>query len=160
MKRKIYLSYGANTCPDSMARRCPAAVPLGAVTLKDYALVFRGVADIVPMAGSTVHGVLWSITPDCEASLDRFEGFPHLYIKRTVRVRDRLKADFQAMVYIMADHARPSRLAIAPPSQYYYDTLTNGYRAFGLPQRQIEHAVYAAWAVDQEVTDEDLFCAQ
>ena len=28
-------------------------------------------------------GVLWALTPECEYSLDRFEGFPDYYTKRT-----------------------------------------------------------------------------
>lgn len=143
MKKRLMLSYGANTCPDSMARRCPAAAPLGAVTLRDYALVFRGVADIAPFKESVLHGVLWSITPACEKALDRFEGWPHLYIKRTVIVEN-ADMTYRAMVYLMARHANPERLMIAPPGRFYHQTLVNGYSHFGLPLRQIEDAVEAA----------------
>ncbi len=42
-------------------------------------LLFRGnlrgagVATIAPREGSTVHGLLWNITPECERSLDYYE---------------------------------------------------------------------------------------
>lgn len=153
MKRTLMLAYGANTCPVSMAMRCPAAKPLGAVTLRDYALVFRGVADIVPLKGSTLHGVLWSITPECERELDLFEQYPHLYIKRRVQVRDRLDTRFTAMAYVMARHADPKRLEVCPPGSFYYETLCSGYRYFGLPVSQIDNAADAAdrasWYFDE-----------
>lgn len=144
MKRKIMISYGMNTCPKQMAIRCPQARALGAARLPHHALVFRGVADIVPMEGSDVHGALWSITSNCEKALDRLEGYPYLYIKKTVTVALPAGGTCKAMVYAMARHASPERLMIAPPGRFYHQMLTEGYSHFGLPLSQIEDAVEAA----------------
>ena len=81
---KLYFAYGANTDMDSMGMRCPKAKPVGRGTLWDYMLVFRRVADIIRNNDHVVQGGLWEITPECEASLDRFEGFPNFYTKREV----------------------------------------------------------------------------
>lgn len=77
----LMFAYGANTNINSMTMRCPDADYVGGFTLPDWRLVFRGVADIEPEIGSEVLGVLWDITPKCERSLDRFEGYPRLYGK-------------------------------------------------------------------------------
>lgn len=55
-------------------------------TQKDYTLAFRGggVATILPEKDSFVPCLLWSITPACEQSLDRYEGYPNLYHKEMV----------------------------------------------------------------------------
>lgn len=63
---------------------------VGPVTLENYELLFHGnlrgagVATIAPREGSTVHGLLWNLTPECERSLDYYEGYPHLYGKEPV----------------------------------------------------------------------------
>lgn len=87
---KLYFAYGSNINLDQMAQRCPDAQVVGPVTLENYELLFRGnlrgagVATIAPREGSTVHGLLWNITPECERSLDYYEGYPHLYGKEPV----------------------------------------------------------------------------
>ena len=89
---KLYFAYGSNINLDQMAQRCPDARVVGPVTLENYELLFRGnlrgagVATIAPREGSTVHGLLWNITPECERSLDYYEGYPHLYGKEPVTV--------------------------------------------------------------------------
>ena len=89
---KLYFAYGSNINLDQMAQRCPDAQVVGPVTLENYELLFRGnlrgagVATIAPREGSTVHGLLWNITPECERSLDYYEGYPHLYGKEPVTV--------------------------------------------------------------------------
>lgn len=78
---KLYFAYGSNINLDQMAQRCPDAQVVGPVTLENYELLFRGnlrgagVATIAPREGSTVHGLLWNITPECERSLDYYEGY-------------------------------------------------------------------------------------
>lgn len=138
-KPRFYFAYGANTNVDGMRFRCKAAVAVGAATLRDYKLVFRGVADVAEREGAEVRGVVWSITPECEKSLDRFEGFPTLYVKRTVRVRLDNGRRIDAMVYVMTERDYQD-----VPSRFYEASLRDGYREFGLPQEQIATAVTSA----------------
>ena len=72
-----------------------------------------GVATILPEKGSHVDGVLWKITGACEKSLNRYEGYPYLYGKKTIHVRAEDGTAYKCMVYVMnAPHkdypARPS----------------------------------------------------
>ena len=77
---ELYFAYGSNINLEQMACRCPDACVVGPVFLEDYELLFRrgGFATIAPKAGSRVHGLLWSITPGCERSLDRLRGLSPL----------------------------------------------------------------------------------
>ena len=96
---KLYFAYGSNINLDQMAYRCPDAEVVGPVTLEGWELLFRGsgVATIGQKDGSTVHGLLWQLTPDCERSLDRYEGYPHLYGKEPVTVRVAQGQEFTVM---------------------------------------------------------------
>ena len=94
MAEKLYFAYGSNINLEQMAYRCPAAEAVGPVILENYELLFRGntkgngVATIAHKEGCRVHGLLWRITPACEQSLDLYEGYPRLYEKEPVTVRD------------------------------------------------------------------------
>ena len=98
----LYFAYGSNINLEQMACRCPDACVVGPVFLEDYELLFRrgGFATIAPKAGGRVHGLLWSLTRSCERSLDRYEGYPRFYDKRTVTVRDGLGRSLSVMAYI------------------------------------------------------------
>jgi len=137
-KHLLYFAYGANMNLRSMAHRCPGAKALGKLVLPDWELVFRGCADIVPNKGKKVRGVLWRITPDCEKSLDRFEGFPNLYIKRFFEIRLKDLAEL-GMFYVMREKRTPS-----PPSDHYFKTIHTGYRTFGHNPKHLVRAAEAA----------------
>ena len=131
MADTLYFAYGSNINLDQMDYRCPNATVIGPVTLENYELLFRGsgVATSGPKEGSTVHGLLWQLTPDCERSLDRYEGFPHLYDKEPVTVRDAQGQEFTVMAYVMTERYRTPAI---PPASYYHG-IEEGYRQNGLP---------------------------
>lgn len=81
MADKLYFAYGSNINLEQMDYRCPDATVVGPVVLENYELLFRrgGFATIEPKKGERVHGLLWSITPECERSLDLYEGYPRFY---------------------------------------------------------------------------------
>lgn len=127
-----------------MAYRCPAAQVVGPVVLEGYELLFRGnasgngVATIKPKEGQQVHGLLWRITPGCERSLDLYEGYPHLYEKESVAVRDNAGRQLTVMAYVMTDGDRWRSPAL--PSEYYYQGIRDGYRQNGLPLSKLKQA--------------------
>ena len=90
MAERLYFAYGSNINLEQMAVRCPAAQVVGPAVLDGYELLFRGnrrgtgVATIEPLPGSQVHGLLWKLTPECERSLDVYEGYPRLYEKENI----------------------------------------------------------------------------
>lgn len=140
MNSEIYFAYGSNINLHQMAMRCPEAVALRNVTLQGYELSFRGsgVATIIPKTGAKVQGVLWSITPKCEQALDVYEGFPRLYYKESVVVKDKHNTGYRAMVYIMShEFARE----VAEPPATYFSGIMQGYKQNGLNTHSLIEAV-------------------
>ena len=135
---KLYFAYGSNINLDQMSYRCPAAQVVGPVTLEGYELLFRGsgVATIGPKEGEKVHGLLWQLTPDCERSLDHYEGCPYLYGKQPMKVKDKNGQEFTVMAYVMTERY----LTPAVPPGSYYQGILDGYRQNGLPVTALKKA--------------------
>jgi hypothetical protein len=129
---KYYLAYGSNLNKRQMDLRCPDAVPIGTVTIKDYELVFRGVATIEPKRGAEVQCGIWKISAEDERHLDVYEGYPRLYVKQDfwVEVGGEL---VRAMAYVMVNGVRGKR----PPSTEYLRTIMEGYEDFGLDDKPL-----------------------
>ena len=138
MGETLYFAYGSNINLGQMEYRCPDASVVGPATLENYELLFRrgGCATIAPKEGETVHGLLWSLTPACERSLDRYEGYPRFYEKRMVTVRDGLGRSLSVMAYIMAERFREPVL----PTNSYYNGILLGYLQNGLPVAALKKA--------------------
>jgi len=127
---RLYLAYGANMSHDSMSYRCPAARPVAPFTLLDWELKFYSHATIQPQPGSQVQGVLWAITPECEASLDAFEGYPDYYTKRSW-----LQNDDHIMFYEMAGFKQ------GRPGVGYINDIRSAYHYWHLPVRYLDQAI-------------------
>jgi len=153
MECSYYFAYGSNINLDQMAYRCPDAQVVGPVVLEGYELLFRrgGFATIAPNENENVTGLLWSITPECERSLDRYEGYPRFYDKRMVTVRDTEGRSLSVMAYIMDERFREPML----PSDSYYNGILEGYRQNGLPtdglKRAWEHSVKEVHTMTEQV---------
>ena len=132
---KYYLAYGSNLNKKQMKTRCPDAVPVGSCVVNDYELVFRGVATIEPKPGASVQCGIWKISTDDEHSLDRYEGYPRLYVKQDFRVTVKGKT-VRAMAYVMVDGIR----RLSPPSTGYLLTIAEGYDDFGLDDKPLSIA--------------------
>ena len=126
-----YFAYGMNTNLDQMAARCPGAVCLGPAWIEGYALVFRHFADIEPAVENYCDGVLWEITDDNLAALDRLEGYPYHYTRFTVLVNTDRGAD-TALVYQMVDQSFEQ-----PPSNHYFNTVYEGYEQNSVDTHQL-----------------------
>ena len=139
MEKSLYFAYGSNINLDQMQYRCPDATVYGQAVLDNYDLRFcgSGVATVEPKEGACVYGLLWELTDKCEASLDRYEGYPRLYIKQTLEVRTFDGQRVPVMAYIMNPelHLKPS----LPPRDYYLGIKT-GYEQNGLPVGCLKHA--------------------
>ncbi len=137
---RLYIAYGSNLNLNQMKHRCPTARVIGTSELKDYGLVFRGsrhnaVATVEPCRGSTVPVLLWSIKPDDEKALDRYEGYPSFYDKVVV---DITIGDHKttAMIYIMTAGHR-----LGNPSKNYLKTIEEGYIDAGFDTNILHNAV-------------------
>lgn len=129
---------------EQMEYRCPDAIVAERVTLRDHRLIFRGrrpgngVASILPEKGREVDGLLWKITPDCERSLDFYEGYPHLYGKQEIIVHTMDGKKMRAAVYIMNE---PYQSCPAYPSELYLKGILEGCRQNQIPQDSVLKAV-------------------
>jgi len=146
---------------EQMANRCPTAAVVGASEMKDYRLLFRGghahaVATVEPHKGGAVPVLVWEITPADEASLDRYEGFPWLYRKETVKVKLDGKT-ISVMVYIMnGDDAAEGYRPLGRPSVYYYSTILEGYKSAGFDIEILRKATTDSVEIEEPAADEPL----
>lgn len=124
---KLYFAYGSNMNHEHMKHRCPKSKYLKKMTLPNYELVFRSVADVQEAPGKKVEGALFEITNECEKSLDIYEGFPHLYTKKVVG---------DVMFYTMVD-----KDIVCPPVPGYLATITQGYLDCEIPPDNLVSAV-------------------
>lgn len=131
---KKYIAYGSNMNIEQMSRRCPNAKPIGKTVLKNYKLVFKGVADIEKSESEEVPIVVWEITKECEKALDIYEGYPRLYRKEYVQIEIDGKTEL-AMVYVM-NYAKGAK-----PSEYYYNVIKQGYKDFDINIAPLEKAL-------------------
>jgi gamma-glutamylcyclotransferase (GGCT)/AIG2-like uncharacterized protein YtfP len=130
MMENLYFAYGANMHPGQMSWRCPAAQAREAFILRNWELKFYGHATIEPKPDAECAGVLWSLTPECEQALDRFEGFPDYYTKRTWQ---------QDGVWIMFYEMTPPKTG--RPSSGYVDNIVTSYHDWGLPLSRLQTAL-------------------
>ena len=131
----IYFAFGSNLSEVQMRRRCPSAVLVGTATLRGYRLVFAGfsvtwngsVATVLPARGESVPGVLYRVSREDLARLDRYEGAPFVYARRLRRVFDPRHAGRRAHVYELA-----AETLLGEPSPDYVLTILRAYRQHGL----------------------------
>lgn len=147
MGKRLYFAYGSNMNLDQMEFRCPEARVTGTVRLEDFRLAFCGnasgcgVATILPEKGSHVDGVLWEITSECERNLDRYEGYPNLYDKEMVCVKDKAGMEMEVMVYTINS---PYKERPSSPSRLYLNGIVEGCRQNGIRLGNIREAVKRA----------------
>lgn len=149
----LYVAYGSNMNIRQMARRCPEADPIEAVTLVGWRLVMRGAADIERDRRSDTPAALWRLTPRCLAALDVYEGFPHLYVRAQIQANRQDGSRVSAMVYLMRGRMRrPHR----PGTRPYVKSIIEGYEDFEIddtgPVIRAQRAAMRTWADDLVAT--------
>ena len=131
LEKNLYFAYGANMHPGAMQWRCPKALAKKAFILRDWELKFYNHATIEPKKSTTVAGVLWEITEDCERSLDVFEGFPSYYTKRTW-IQDGVQFFFYEMTTPKSGR----------PSEGYVLDIRDSYEFWQLPQNLLIESLH------------------
>ena len=132
----LYFAYGMNTNRSEMAQRCPGALSLGHARLVDRIFRFATHADVVKCKGSYVDGVLWTIDDFHLNALDRLEGYPYYYNRRSLRV-----AHNDRIVVAETYYMQPGNLD-SLPSQGYFDLVVEGYNQHNIPLDQVYNSVY------------------
>ena len=142
---KLYIAYGSNLNIDQMKRRCPDAEIVTTSCINNYQLTFRGnhrgfgVANIEPKKGARVPVGVWQISQDDEVALDRYEGYPHLYVKQNFMVPINGERH-KAMAYVMRQGFDP-----VPPSDSYLQTIADGFDDFRIDKAVLWDGV--CWAL-------------
>lgn len=128
--RRRYFAYGANIIAADMARRCPAAREIGTAILPGWRFIIgrKGFATILPAPGVRVVGVLWSLTPQCERTLDEFEEIDGgLFRRDTLGI-----ADEPALVYRANDETP------GPPRPGYLEAIIAAAEARAFPTDYVQ----------------------
>ena len=128
-----YFAYGSNLSVTQMTERCPDATDPRPATLADHDWLIneRGVATVEPFDGSEVHGILWQISDQDLATLDRAEGVPVRYRRDRVTVQTN---DGPAEAWVYVDH----RVGPGAPRDGYLQRIIDGAGHHGLPSRWVE----------------------
>ena len=135
----LMFSYGSNLCRAQMLRRAPNAVSWGKFVLPEWKLVFRGVADVIPMEGAKVHGGVWKLSPADERNIDIYEGVRSRHYRKEYIPISGVEGEDWLMLYCM------NSTGIFPPSEGYLNSIVEGYRDFKLPLRPLYAAVRESW---------------
>ena len=140
MSNRVFAAYGVGVNRGEMAKHCPTAKLIGTAELKNYRLAFRGsragaLVTIEKAKGSIVPALLWEISTQDEAALERWFGVPELYRKATIKVR-RDGALVDALIFILISGKPQNK-----PSAFYYSILLEGYKAAGFDTEILKAAV-------------------
>jgi gamma-glutamylcyclotransferase len=147
MKSVLYFAYGSNLDRKQMRARCSDATPVGRAMLRGYRLAFAGasrrwdgagVATLLPARGSNVSGVLYQMSEDSLATLDRIEGHPDFYIRCRVCVADEWSRKRFAQTYCLPAQAE------TVPSTRYLQKIRRAYERLGFCIAVLEDAVGSA----------------
>lgn len=128
---RLYFAYGSNMDPRQMRVRCPDAIRVETATLPGFRFLInrRGVATIERHRPSSVMGVVWKLTRDCERTLDLHEGVLWgFYRKETVPVVGASGQVIPALVYI--DPIRERGF----PREGYMEKVFLGARRANIPE--------------------------
>jgi hypothetical protein len=144
-RRNLYFAYGSNLDLEQMRERCPWSEPLCAARLRRHRLAFAGhsalwdggVATLVADPFGHVDGVLYALTDNDIAALDRWEGHPNVYRRERVSVRAGSRG-LSAYTYIRS--ANPP----ANPSAEYLSRIERAYRRHQFDVAALREALQGA----------------
>jgi len=134
-----YFAYGSNMNHVQMKTRCPGSRFITKVFLDGYKFVYDGyttirngaVANVIPSIGEIVWGGLFEINQDNLFALDCYEGYPTIYQRKELEVKDDNGKRYQAIVYLR------NKKQIGKPSSEYRNLIIQGARDCELPDKYI-----------------------
>ena len=163
MERTLYFGYGSNLWREQMAMRCPTSQYLGVGRLQGYRWIIntRGYANVVVSSDDVhgpssdeVYGLVYSLEPSDEHSLDRNEGVPFVYAKKLLPIdfwpseKGSNPADVhgkaqtkQALIYIDQERTKDDQ-----PKAEYVERMNRGIDdglAHGIPRSYVDQVLRA-----------------
>ena len=130
-----YFAYGMLTDPRIMN----GVELVGKATLENFTLEMLHFANVVSTKGGRVFGSLWQVDRQLISQLDRIEGYPHLYDRKTVPVTANGQR-YVAEIYTMTPQTREDMQG-HPPTQDYINKIARGYKNAGIPIQQLKNAL-------------------
>ena len=141
------IAYGSNLSEERMKSRCPSAEVYGTSVIHGYRMLFKqsmtgAYATIEQDADSQIPVVIYRVTAEDEARMDRFEGCPRYYRKQEfllpvwARNGRKRKSRSSCVAYIMHEH----RVLGEPPVDYY-SLLDQGYSRWGFDHEILVRAL-------------------
>ena len=136
-----YFAYGSNLSKQRMLQRTGAIPVSQQAFLRDYRLAFNTqvgqefYANIVPLIGGMVHGVVYSCDEPAMTALDRYEGVAQGCYRRVgVEVETADGERIHAEAYIAGERYVSEEGA---PSTFYLGLIISGAREHDLPEQYI-----------------------
>lgn len=131
----LYFAYGSNMHGPQMKARCPRSSLVGWGLLPGHQLIFTGhsqtwqgaVASVKKQARAKVFGLVYQLGEGDLAALDRYEGYPTHYGRKTASV-ETAEGRVRALYYVKTGRCPPG-----VPSPEYLSIITRTYRAYGVP---------------------------
>ncbi len=135
-----YFAYGSNMYQEQMKERCPNSQFIKRAYLEGYKFIYDGysskwrgaVANIVEEEGNIVWGALYEITEEDLKKLDKYEGFPQVYQRCKILVKDDLGREYKAWVYLRDPQEKNK------PSEEYRNRLYEGAKQCDLPYEYVK----------------------
>ena len=106
--------------------RCPNSKKITTITIPNWKLVFRGVADIIKYNNSILNLALYEITEKCERALDKYEGYPILYKKKYFKI------NFDGKIETILTYIMKPKYGIGPPPEEYFKIIAKGYKDWNI----------------------------
>lgn len=134
----LYVAYGSNMNIEQMAYRCPNSKIIGIGKLVGWKLLFNFHADVIETRNNEdeVPVVIWDIDNKDWNVLDRYEGFPSYYTKKTVEVVTN-NGTVNAVVYVMTNDNK----GVCPPTTSYFNGIKDGYISNGIDLKCLYEAL-------------------
>ncbi len=127
-----YFAFGSNMNKERMIERKAEFTEMQKGILKDWKLVFNkinsrkegaGFANIMPKVGSIVEGIIYKVDEETLQKLDRFEGVPNHYNRKTMEIESKDNEMINCITYL----ANPSKTDDSrKPEKWYLNHLLKG----------------------------------
>ena len=144
MKSELIFAYGSNMDPAQMRERCPASdLSWFVAEARNWRLCFPrasvrrkgGVGSLAREEGSSVWGVVFTVSERDLVRLDQYEGVPSgAYLREPIQLHDQHGRELSAMTYF----AVPDGKVEHAPHRDYIDLYVKGAVYFGLPPNYVE----------------------
>lgn len=139
-----YFAYGSNMNYEQMRRICGRrfmVLDMAALPGFEFGVDQRGYVNIRPKAGAEVMGVLYDLEQQALDMLDEFEGYPEVFNRIEVQVKDSSGSQYDAWVYL----EKPEEFGGNKIKAEHLKMIIAGAMENHLPEKWINHLTSFQW---------------